>query len=149
MEDVLEIEKNLVSYKVEFQNFSLDYLVITFYAEFEKELNALIESKLQSGSEFSKNYGLFLKKKFKQLHGGIKKDTFKELAEQVFLKKIDCSNKDWQIYCSFVSFRNSIAHDDAYEAEKSKLLLNINNDISNVLIVLEKYLSLLYDDEQN
>ena len=143
MEDVLEITKCLTAYQVEFQNFSLDYLVITFYADFEKELNLLIENKLKSGGEFSKNYSLFLKKKFKQLHGGIKNETFKDLVENVFQKELNCSNKDWQIYCSFISFRNSIAHDDKYDSEKAKLLGNIDGNVSKILVVLEKYLDLL------
>ena len=143
MEDVLEIEKNLTSYQVAFKNFSLDYLVITFYADFEKELNLLIEEKLKAGGDFSKNYSLFLKKRFKQLHGGIRKDTFKDLVENVFEKEIDYSEKDWQIYSSFISFRHSIAHDDSYDTAKTDLQANINGDISKVLFVLEKYIKIL------
>lgn len=143
MGDLLEVEKYLDSYQVEFKNFSLDYLVITFYADFEKELNRLIENKLKSGGDFSKNYCLFIKNRYKQLHGGIKKGLFKDLTEKVFQKEINCTDKDWQIYCSFVSFRNSIAHDDNYEVEKAGLLGNIQGDVSKILTVLEKYINIL------
>ncbi len=141
LEDVNEIKKRLSSDLNIFRNIYFDYLVITFYADFEKELNKLITDKL-SENIFSKKYADFISLKYKQLHGGLNHENFKALVSTVFGKNIDTSTKEWQIYCAFIKFRNSISHNDNYEIAKNTLLSNIS-DIDEVLKILICYLEIL------
>lgn len=140
-EDVKAIRTSLSGSEVLFDTISFDYMTITIYADFEKELNSLIMKKL-SENEFSKKYATFVKLKYKQLHGGLKSDTFKDLIHDVFSDAIVIGDKDWITYCGFIKFRNSISHDDKYETAKNTLISNIKS-FDDILDVLTKYLNAL------
>lgn len=140
-DDVKAIRNSLSGSEVLFDTISFDYMTITIYADFERELNSLIMKKL-SENEFSKKYATFVKSKFKQLHGGLKGDTFKDLIHDVFSNAITTGDKDWMIYCDFIKFRNSISHDDNYEMKKNTLISNIQS-FDDILDILTKYLNAL------
>ena len=140
-EDVKAIRSSLSGSEVLFDTISFDYMTITIYADFEKELNSLIMKKL-SENEFSKKYATFVKFKFKQLHGGLNGDTFKNLIHDVFSDAIIIGDRDWEIYCAFIKFRNSISHDDQYETTKTTLISNVKS-FDDILDVLTKYLNAL------
>ncbi len=140
-EDVKTIRNSLSGSEILFDTISFDYMTICIYADFEKELNSLIIRKL-SENEFSKKYADFIKGKFKQLHGGLKGDTFKDLIHDVFSDAIITDDKDWEIYCNFIKFRNSISHDDKYEATKSTLISN-SKSFDDILNILTNYLNVL------
>lgn len=140
-DDVKAIRSSLSGSEVLFDTISFDYMTITIYADFEKELTSLIMTKL-SENEFSKKYAAFVKLKFKQLHGGLKGDTFKDLINDVFSGAITIGDKDWMTYCDFIKFRNSISHDDKYETAKNTLIPNIKS-FDDILNILTKYLNAL------
>lgn len=140
-EDVKEIRNLLSGSEVLFDAISFDYMTIIIYADFEKELNSLIMKKL-SENEFSKKYATFVKSKHKQLHGGLNSGTFRALIRDVFSDAIITGDKDWEIYCAFIKFRNSISHDDEYETTKTTLISNVKS-FDDILDVLTKYLNAL------
>ena len=140
-EDVKAIRNSLSGSEILFDTISFDYMTITIYADFEKELNSLIMKKL-SENEFSKTYATFVKLKYKQLHGGLNSDSFKDLIRDVFSGAIIIGDKDWTTYCAFIKFRNSISHDDKYDETKSTLSSNIKS-FDDILDILTKYLNAL------
>lgn len=140
-EDVKAIRASLSGSEVLFDTISFDYMTITIYADFEKELNSLIMKKL-SENEFSTNYANFIKIRFKQLHGGLNGDNFKNLVRDVFSGTISVTDRDWEIYSAFIKFRNSISHDDAYETAKGTLMSNVKS-FDDILGILIKYLNAL------
>lgn len=140
-EDVKAIRNSLSGSEVLFDTISFDYMTITIYADFEKELNSLIMTKL-SENEFSKKYAIFVKMRFKQLHGGLNGNSFRDLIRYVFENSINVNDKDWEIYSAFIKFRNSISHDDEYENSKNILMSNIKN-FDEIFNILSKYLKIL------
>lgn len=140
-DDVKAIRNSLSGSEVLFDTISFDYMTITIYADFEKELNSLIMKKL-SENEFSKKYATFIKLKHKQLHGGLNSNTFKDLIHDVFSDAIIIGDRDWITYCAFIKFRNSISHDDEYEVTKNTLISNIKS-FDDILDILTKYLNAL------
>lgn len=140
-DDVKAIRNSLSGSEVLFDTISFDYMTITIYADFEKELNSLIMKKL-SENEFSKKYATFIKLKHKQLHGGLNSNTFKDLIHDVFSEAIIIGDRDWITYCAFIKFRNSISHDDEYEVTKNTLISNIKS-FDDILDILTKYLNAL------
>lgn len=140
-EDVKAIRDSLSGSEVLFDTISFDYMTITIYADFEKELNSLIMKKL-SENEFSTKYANFIKIRFKQLHGGLNGDNFKNLLRDVFSGAISVNDRDWEIYSAFIKFRNSISHDNAYETTKGTLMSNVKS-FDDILGILTKYLNAL------
>lgn len=137
-----EIEKELKINIVEFRDIKLDYLTVTLYGNFEKDLNDIIERKIAANNNFNRNYIQFLRNNDYKLHRGTTKNKFKELIKQTFNKDIIqiISNSDWQLYANFMDFRHSIAHaTPKYKAYKNLLLSNTQN-IDDIITVLETIL---------
>lgn len=140
-----DVGNSLVSKKTEFDNIKLDFLVIILYANFERDLNAILEKKLISSNNFHNNYIDFLKNKNQKLHRGISQKHFRELLEQIFnveRSKIITEN-EWSVFCAFMNFRHSIAHClPDYQQNKSALIGNMKNT-DNLINVFDSILKKL------
>lgn len=139
-----ELSSEIKIRKTEFYDVKLDYFVITLYGEFEKEIDSIIEKKINYKNNFGKNYINFLKSNDLKLHRGLNGDRFKKLINNVFgVEILDLvSNNDWQIFNAFIDFRHTIAHSlPSYKQKKDDLTLKINNDTNNLITSLENILS--------
>jgi len=129
--------------KTEFYNVKLDYFVISLYGEFEKELDLIIEKKLNFKNNFGKNYISFIKINDSKLHRGLKGNKFKDFIKKVFNIEVSdlVPNTDWEIFLAFIEFRHAIAHSlKTYKQKKDALTLKIN-DTKDLLASLEKILT--------
>ena len=138
-----ELSSEIKIRKTEFYNVKLDYFVITLYGEFEKELDLIIEKKLNFKNNFGKNYINFIKINDSKLHRGFKGNKFKDLIKKVFnIEILDLvPNTDWEIFLAFIEFRHAIAHSlKTYTQKKEALTLKIN-DTKDLLTSLENILT--------
>ena len=138
-----ELSSEIKIRKTEFYNVKLDYFVITIYGEFEKELDLIIEKKLNFKNNFGKNYINFIKVNDSKLHRGFKGNKFKDLIKKVFnIEILDLvPNTDWEIFLAFIEFRHAIAHSlKTYAQKKEALTLKIN-DTKDLLTSLENILT--------
>lgn len=138
-----ELSSEINIRKAEFYDVKLDYFVITLYGEFEKEVDAIIEKKINYKNNFGKNYINFLKANDSKLHRGFKKNKFKELIKNVFgVEILDLvSNVDWEIFIAFIEFRHTIAHSlPTYQQKKAALTLKIN-DTGDLITAIDNILS--------
>ena len=142
-----ELSSEISLRKTEFYNVKLDYFVITLYGEFEKDLDSIIEKKINYKNNFGKNYINFIKTNDSKLHRGFKGSKFKELLKKVCGVEILnlVSNNDWEIFIAFIEFRHTIAHSlKSYNQKKEALSLKINdtndliNSVDNLLSNLDK-----------
>lgn len=132
-----------ITNKVKLDDVFIDYIVITCYAEFEQLFNDIINEKLAKSSAFSRRYIDLAKKTKQQLHGHLNKETLKDLIKKLFRKNMRFErNPDWELYINFIKFRDSIAHqNDEYKANKETLIINMKNDYTNLVSILEKILN--------
>jgi len=132
-----------ITNKTKLDDIFMDYIVITCYAEFEQLFNEIISSKLAKSSAFSRRYIDLVKKTKQQLHGHLNKENLKDLIKKLFRKNIRFEqNPEWGLYVNFIKFRDSIAHqNEEYKANKAALIINMKNDYTNIISILEKILN--------
>lgn len=142
-----EVELEIKNRKNEFDNIKLDFITVILYANFEQEINKIIQRKLKSKNNFHNNYINFLYSQNQKLHRGISQKHFKSLLEDIFnIKRTDIiSDRDWNIFCSFMNFRHSVAHClPSYQKDKENLIQNMKttenliNTFENILFNLDK-----------
>lgn len=145
---LIDIEQEIKDNTEEFNDIKIDFLAISLYANFERDLSNIINEHLLNGeiNNCVQNYINYIKAGNKVLHRGSSKDDINKLLKKVFNKSLENllpDEKERIIYSDFIEFRHSIAHwksEQDYNSKKQKLLSNITNS-EHLLQIIDKLLT--------
>lgn len=149
---LIDIEQEIKDNTEEYNNIKIDFLSISLYANFERDLSNIINSHLVNGeiNNCVQNYINYIKAGNRVLYRGSSKEDINKLLKKVFntsLEDLLPSENERTIYSDFVEFRHSIAHwknEQDYKSKKQNLLSNINNS-EHLIQIIEKLLNKIKD----